>query len=182
MCNYNISNASDPPQHVVFPSLKEQAKRPLTPILKMEPPREVPRMRSSYALFPTSVSAAASQSSSTTFHNINDDIDLPLLSTPLLVRNLDRSDSAGSSATLQIGFRLSYTDCALDPIEALPPSILGLPMGPRNACFTHLGNWSEMASTRTSASSKTLKDFDPLPAQTYKIRVVPPYDIFSRLR
>jgi len=176
--DWDSHSASGPLQHVVLPSPKGQAKRPLTPLLRMEPLRRFNRNNPSYGLFPTPVSAAAHMSSSTTFANINDDIDLPLLPAPVFLRNHDRSESAGSSVTVQIGLRLSYRNFAVEPIKISPPSIDGLPMAPRTTCFTNLEDWSEPTLTPSSASNETSKDFESLSAQIHKARVVTPIQIF----
>lgn len=173
-------SASGPLQHVVSPSSEGQAKRPLTPLLRLEPLRQFTRNNSSHTLLSTSASAAASISSSTKFRNINDDFDLPLLPATIFVRNHDRSVSTASCVTVQIGLRTCHTKYALNLFEASPSSILGLPMAPRPACFADHDDWSDPASTRSSPPTETLKNINSSIAQTYKVEVVTPYEIFLK--
>lgn len=91
------------------------------------------------------------------------------------VHNRDHSDSAGSSLTVQIGLRMSYTIHVPDPIEALPPSITSLSIAPRTASFADHNNWSDTASTRLSASTENVNS---LTAHTSKIEVLMPYETF----
>ena len=174
---YDAYSASGPFQHVVFPSPTAKASR-LTPPLRVGPVRQVTQNNSSYALFPTSTSTAAHVSSSTTFEIVNDDSELPLPPAPLFAREHDRSTSSQSSATVQIGLRLSYMNHALDPIEASPPSIIGLPAPFQAAGLPDHDDSSRPALMRASASSESITDFGFLPTQTYKAGATTPHEIF----
>ena len=119
-------SASSPLRHVESLGPKGQAKRPVTPLLRLELPHNPTRNNSFHTFFPTSASAASLMSSSMTSNIIDDDIDLPLLPPTVFVRNHNRSVSTGSSLTVQFGLRISYTNHALDHIEASSASIIRL--------------------------------------------------------
>lgn len=119
-----------PMQHAVFPSPK--ADHPFTPPLKNPPTHRGTRKSSAYSIFPTfAPSRETYMSTSTTFSQSDDEYEMPLPPPPLFAGQHERSDSAQtrhSSATVQIGLRLSYLNHALDPLDASPSSILQLPL------------------------------------------------------
>lgn len=178
--NYDAWSASGPLQHVVFPSpmTKAKANRPITPPLKISPVRQMSQNNFSYALSPTAASATARVSSASSIESATPELDLPLPPAPLFARKHDRSTSAQSSATVQIGLRLSYMNHALDPIEASPPSIIGLPMALRSADPFRDNEWSR-PTLRASASSETLRDFEFPPSQSYKAENIISHEIFD---
>lgn len=122
---YDAYNSSGPLQHVVFPSPTSKASRPLTPPLRASPVRRATQNSASYKVFPNPQVAVAHMSSSTTFSDLNDGSDQPLPPAPLFAAKHNRGASSQSSATVQIGLRLSYMNHALDPIEASPPPSSG---------------------------------------------------------
>ena len=75
--------------------------------------------RSNYSIYPTSASAIVRTSSSTT---MSQGTELPIQPPPPLSRARERGFSEQSSATVQIGLRLSYLHRALNPIEREPAS------------------------------------------------------------
>ena len=178
--DFDAWSASGPLQHVVFPSPKNMSKpnRPLTPPLIMEPVRRPALHKSSYTLFPTVPSAASQESFDTAYSDTSHNLDLPLPPVPLFARKHDRSTSAESSATVQIGLRLSYMNHALDPIEASPPSNISLPMVLGDADRSDDDNdWSKLGLTRASASSETLRGFEFLRPQAYKEAPATPHRV-----
>ena len=178
--DFDAWSASGPLQHVVFPSPKTTSKpnRPLTPPLKIEPVRKSALHKPFYTLFPAVPSAVSQVSSYTAYGDTSHNRDFPLPPSPLFARKHDRSTSAESSATVQIGLRLSYMNHALDPIEASPSSNMGLPMVLGDADrSTDDDNWSKPGLTRASASSETLRGFEFLRPQAYKEAPATPHHV-----
>ena len=186
--DYDTWSASGPLQHVVFPSPTAKsradlrANRPLTPPLTIEPVRRLTRNNSSYGLFPRSASGSVHALPKPTLdlEKINDRSDLPLPPAPLFAHKHDRSVSAQSSATVQIGLRLSYMNHALDPIEASPPSIIGFPAELHSAGLSDDSDdeeWANSVLARRSTSSETIENFEYLPAQSYKIGNGRPHEV-----
>ena len=83
---------------------------------------------SRYSLFPTHASAGLRTSMSTTFSD-GDDADLPQIPLPLFSPTHRRDTSDQTSATVEIGMRVSYFSHALEPIPSAslrgpnPPSL-----------------------------------------------------------
>ena len=156
-------------QHAVFPS--PDPNRPFTPSLKMSPARRVTRNNSAYTVFPTLASSQqAHLSTSTTFSNVNDEYEMPLPPPPLFAMKHERSDSAQtrqSSATVQIGLRLSYMNHALDPLEASPPAIL--PLSLKSADPIPLDLRIKRPDLRRASTSSDTVNFQTIsPAQVYQ--------------
>lgn len=166
--DYDSFSTRGPLQHAVFPS--PTSNRPATPQLKNSPVRQVACNNSAYSIFPTVASSQqAHMSTSTTFSNFNDEYEMPLPPPPLFAIKHERSDSAQtrtSSATVQIGLRLSYLNHALDPIEASPSSVLQLPLKSTESIpsdsKTHRPDLQ-----RASASSDLIDINATLPSQSY---------------
>lgn len=176
--DYDAYSSSGPLQHIVFPSPKAKAYHPSMPSLKVVPMPQITRNNSSYALFPTAESTTAHMSSSTTYENDEGDWELPLPPAPLFAHKYNRITSVESSQTVQIGLRLSYMNHALDPIEASPPSIIGLRMGLETPDAVDRTDWSRPAPTRASASSDTLHSSELLRAQSYRSDTSMIHDVF----
>ena len=173
--DYDSYSTRGPLQNAVFPSPKE--KGPLTPPMKNSPGRQASqpsRNNSAYSIFPTTASAQqAHMSTSTTFSNINEEYEMPLPPPPLFAQKHDHTDSEASrqsSATVQIGLRLSYMNHALDPLETSPPSSLQQPLKPTNSIPK--AGYKRPEMQRASASSDTINDFAVLPPQAYKKAVM----------
>ena len=162
-------------QHAVFPS--PDPNRPCTPPLKMSPVRRVTRNNSAYTVFPTLASAQqAHLSTSTTFSHFNDEYEMPLPPPPLFATHHERNDSAQtrqSSATVQIGLRLSYMNHALDPLEASPPAILPLSLQSTDSIPQDL-RIKRPDLRRASASSDTVNFHTISPAQVYETQTMLP--------
>lgn len=75
--------------------------------------------RSRYSVYPTSASATVRTSTSTT---ISQSTELPIQPPPPFSQAHERGFSEQSSATVQIGLRLSYLHRALNPVEQEPAS------------------------------------------------------------
>lgn len=162
--DHDSYSAQGPLQHAVFPSPKE--RRPLMPPMKMSPRLSLTSNSSAYSIFPTSTLARQlHMSASTTFTNINEELEIPLPPQPLFAPKHDRTDSQQSrqsSATVQIGLRLSYENHALDPLDTSQPSSLPMPPQPTYAALTR------QKLQRASASSEAVNDYAALLAQTYE--------------
>lgn len=156
-------------QHAVFPS--PDPNRPFTPSLKMSPARRVTRNNSAYTVFPTLASSQqAHLSTSTTFSHFNDEHERALPPPPLFAIHHERSDSEQtrqSSATVQIGLRLSYMNHALDPLEASPPAILPLSFKSADSIPQAL-RINRPDLRRASASSDTVNYHQTSPARVYQ--------------
>ncbi|KAL8789546.1 MAG: hypothetical protein Q9195_006773 [Heterodermia aff. obscurata] len=158
-----------PTQHAVFPS--PDPNRPFTPSLKMSPVRRVTRNNSAYTVFPTLASSQqAHLSTSTTFSHFNDEYETPLPPPPLFAKQHERSDSAQtrqSSATVQIGLRLSYMNHALEPLDASPPAILPFSLQSTDSIPENL-RIKRPDLRRASASSDAVNFNTISPAQSYQ--------------
>lgn len=158
-----------PLQHAVFPS--PDPNRPFTPPLKMSPVRRVTRNSSAYTVFPTLASSQqAHLSTSTTFSHFNDEYEMPLPPPPLFAMQHERNDSVQtrqSSATVQIGLRLSYMNHALEPLETSPPAILPFSLQPADSLPQDL-RINRPDLRRASASSDTVNYQTIAPAQVYQ--------------
>ena len=155
-----------PLQHAVFPS--PDPNRPFTPPLKMSPVRRVTRNNSAYTVFPNLASSQqAHLSTSTTFSHFNDEHENPLPPAPLFAMQHERIDSTQtrqSTATVQIGLRLSYMNHALDPLEASP-----LPLTLKSADpIPPALRIKRPDLLRASASSDTVGFQSSSPAQVYQ--------------
>ena len=161
----NYSSHS-PLQHAVFPSPTE--KRPLTPPVKFSLGRQ--RNNSSYSIFPTKASVQQlHMSTSTTFSNIEEACEMPLPPPPLFSPKHERNDSGQSrqsSATVQIGLRLSSMNNALLSPDPLPPTSLQMQQQPTGSSLNP--NPTRQKLQRASASSDAVNNYAALLAQTYK--------------
>jgi len=92
---------------------------PITQPIRLVSSQPMTQNRSNYSIYPTSASAMVRTSTSTT---MSQGTELPVQPPPPLSRVRERGFSAQSSATVQIGLRLSYLQRALDPIEREPAS------------------------------------------------------------
>ena len=158
-----------PLQHAVFPS--PDPNHPFTPPLKMSPVHRVTRNNSAYSVFPTLASSQqAHLSTSTTFSHYTDEHEIPLPPPPLFAVHHERNDSTQtrqSSATVQIGLRLSYMNHALDPLEASPPAILPLSLKPTESTPEAL-RIKRPGLRRVSASSDTVNYHTLSPVHVYQ--------------
>lgn len=89
-----------------------------------QPPRAIAsrsatQNRPNYSVYPTSASAIVRTSTSTT---MSQDTEAPIQPPPPISRAHERGFSGQSSATVQIGLRLSYLHRALDSVEQEPAS------------------------------------------------------------
>lgn len=75
--------------------------------------------RPNYSVYPTTASAIVRTSTSTA---MSQDTEVPVQPPPPMSRPHERGFSGQSSATVQIGLRLSYLHRALDPVEQEPAS------------------------------------------------------------
>ena len=155
-----------PLQHAVFPSPKSDQP---SPSLKMSPVRQPTRNNSVYSIFPTMASAQqAHMSTSTIFSNVNEEYEAPLPPPPLFALKHDRTDSGESrqsSATVQIGLRLSYTNHALDPLEESPPLVMQTPSRSTDTSPNSTVRGPQLR--RGSASSDAVNEHAMLPQQKY---------------
>ena len=163
---YDNYYSHSPLQHAVFPSPTE--KRPLNPPAKLSLGRQ--RNNSSYSIFPTAASAQQSHMSpSTTFSNTEEACEMPLPPPPLFSPKHERNDSGQSrqsSATVQIGLRLSSMTNALLPLDPLPQDSLQQQQHLTGSSFNP--NPTRQKLKRASASSDAVNDSAALLAQTYK--------------
>ncbi|KAL8829746.1 MAG: hypothetical protein Q9191_001839 [Dirinaria sp. TL-2023a] len=166
--NYDAYSASGPLHHIVFPSPEVKPGPSLATPLKTSQTRRVTQNSASYRVFPDPQHAAiAHMSTSTTFSDVDDHTSLPLPPAPLFATKHDRNISSQSGETVQIGLRLSYMNHALDPIEASPPSIIGLPPPFQTEGDQDRNIAPPDAMLRASASDKSRRDFSILPAQNH---------------
>lgn len=166
--DYDSFSTCGPLQHAVFPSPKSNS--PVTPNTRNSPARQVTRNNSAYSIFPTSASSQqAHMSTSTTFSRFKDEYEMPLPPPPLFATQHERNDSVqtrASSATVQIGLRLSYLNHALDPIGASPSPILQLPLKSTES-ITLNPETHRPDIRRASASSDVMNTNAMLPSQSY---------------
>ena len=113
--------------HVNFttepPALKTS---PITQPARVVSSQPATQNRSNYSIYPTSGSAMVRTSASTT---MSQGSEIPTETLPPFSRAHERGFSGQSSATVQIGLRLSYLHRVLDPVEREPTSpSLHLPM------------------------------------------------------
>lgn len=125
--------------------------------------------RVNYSIFPTQNTNIARESVSTTFSQDEDeDLELPK---PLFAythkRNLS-GQSNSTSATVQIGLRLSLPDHTLSPIQQSP---VGTPdLSPGSAPYISLSPIRGMMSSRSKGSKKPGSDIAILPIQPNEAR------------
>ena len=164
--HYDNYSSHSPLQHAVFPSPTE--KGPVTPPAKFSLGRQ--RNNSSYSIFPTTGSAhQLHMSTSTTFSNIEEACEMPLPPPPLFAPKHGRNDSGQSrqsSATVQIGLRLSSMDNASLPLEPLSPTSLQKPPQLTGSSFNPRPTRQKLR--RASASSDAVNDHAALVSQTFK--------------
>lgn len=164
--DYNNYSSHSPLQHAVFPSPTE--KRPLTSPANFSFGRQ--RNNSSYSIFPTTASAQQlHMSTSTTFSNTEEACEMPLPPPPLFAPKHGRNDSGQSrqsSATVQIGLRLSSINNALLPLDPLSPISLHMPQQLTGLSFN--ANPTRPRLQRASASGDAVNDYAALLAEAYK--------------
>ena len=143
---------------------------PIAQPTRAAPSQPATQNRPNYSIYPTSASAMVPTSPSTF---TSQGTELPIQPPPPFSRARERGFSGQSSATVQIGLRLSYLHRALDAVEREPASpSLHLPLQLTHSSRSSSAGSSAIFTQPLDHYRVSSEDILPLPTQPKKVQIL----------